>query len=49
MRDPGASDKLRPDGERILPHNYSAAESIRAGAAPPLQRKENHWVFSENT
>lgn len=42
---PGASDKLGPDGERILPHNYSAAESIRASAASSLWRKDNHWVF----
>lgn len=45
MTDPGASDKLRPDGERILPHNYSAAQSIRASEASPQWRKDNHWVF----
>lgn len=44
----GASNKLRPDGERILPHNYSAAQSMRAGAASPPQRKHNHWLFLES-
>lgn len=40
---PGASDKLRPDGEKIPLQNYSAAESIRAAAALPSLRN-NHRV-----
>ncbi len=45
MRDPGPLTNSGQMGRGIFPTITLQQRALRAGAASPLQRKDNHWVF----